>query len=97
MLAESQPYHLDACYSTLKSTFTFLHVKSIQASSDSACNHPKMSISENKQRMARGELYHAFTPELTAERQRCKYACARYSRAGEVSRRKLCELFREYV
>jgi hypothetical protein len=56
-----------------------------------------MAVSENKQRMARGELYHAFTPELTAERQRCKYACARYNRAGEVSRRTLTELFREYV
>jgi hypothetical protein len=56
-----------------------------------------MAVSENKQRMARSELYHAFTPELTAERQRCKYACARYNRAGEVSRRTLTELFREYV
>jgi hypothetical protein len=57
----------------------------------------KMEPSENKQRMARGELYHAFTPELNAERARCKHACARYSNAGEVSRRKLTELFREYV
>ena len=56
-----------------------------------------MSISENKQRMARGELYHAFTPELVGERARCKHACARYNNAGEVPRRKLTELFREYV
>jgi hypothetical protein len=54
-----------------------------------------MALSENKQRMARGELYTAFTPELIAERARCKHACARYRDAGEVSRRKLTELFRE--
>jgi len=47
--------------------------------------------------MARGELYHAFTPELIAERARCKHAVARYNNAGEVPRRKLTELFREYV
>jgi hypothetical protein len=56
-----------------------------------------MELSQNKQRMARGELYHAFTPELVAERARCKHACARYNNAGEVPRRKLTELFREYV
>ena len=56
-----------------------------------------MDLSENKKRMARGELYHAFTPELTAERSRCKQACARYNNAGDASRRKLTELFREYV
>ncbi|KAH7408519.1 maltose O-acetyltransferase-like protein [Phaeosphaeria sp. MPI-PUGE-AT-0046c] len=55
------------------------------------------SEEENKQRMARGELYHAFTPELTAERARCKHACARYTNAGEVSRRKLAELFRDII
>lgn len=54
-----------------------------------------MDAAENKQRMARGELYTAFTPELIAERARCKHACARYANAGEVSRRKLTELFRE--
>jgi hypothetical protein len=54
-----------------------------------------MVLSENKQRMARGELYTAFTPELNAERARCKLACSRYTNAGEVPRRKLTELFRE--
>ncbi|KAH7344328.1 maltose O-acetyltransferase-like protein [Pyrenochaeta sp. MPI-SDFR-AT-0127] len=56
-----------------------------------------MSPSENKQRMARGELYHAFTPELVAERARCKHACAQYNNAGEVPRRKLTELFRDII
>ncbi|CAG5178531.1 uncharacterized protein ALTATR162_LOCUS8747 [Alternaria atra] len=56
-----------------------------------------MDLSENKKRMARGELYHAFTPELTAERSRCKQACARYNNAGDASRRKLTELFRDII
>ncbi|CAN9301137.1 maltose O-acetyltransferas-like protein [Alternaria alternata] len=56
-----------------------------------------MEISENKQRMARGELYHAFTPELTAERARSRQACTRYNNAGDVSRRKLTELFRDII
>jgi hypothetical protein len=54
-----------------------------------------MALSENKQKMMRGELYHAFTPELIAERSRCKHACARYNNAGDVSRRRLAELWRE--
>jgi hypothetical protein len=56
-----------------------------------------MELSENKQKMLRGELYHAFVPELEADRARCGRACARYNNAGDVSRRRLTELFREYV
>jgi Maltose acetyltransferase len=56
---------------------------------------PKMALSDNKQKMLRGELYYAFTPELVAARARCKHACARYNNAGEVSRRRLTELWRE--
>jgi hypothetical protein len=56
-----------------------------------------MDLSENRQRMARGELYYAFTPELTAARARCGQACEQYNRAGKVPRRKLIQLFREYV
>lgn len=54
-------------------------------------------MSENRRKMLRGELYHAFTPELVADRARAKHACARYNNAGEVPRRKLTELFREYM
>lgn len=50
---------------------------------------------ENKRKMARGELYHAFTPELTAARARCQAACKRYTNAGEVPRRRLVKLWRE--
>lgn len=56
-----------------------------------------MNPVENKARKERGELYYAFAPELVAERARCKHACARYNQAGDVSRRQLTELFREYV
>ena len=49
----------------------------------------------NKARMLRGELYYAFSPTLIAARQRCKYACNRFNNAGEVSRRREVELWRE--
>lgn len=82
---------------TLRHTKPYHHASITRLEYDQNNLEITMSISENKQRMARGELYHAFTPELTAQRQRSKWACARYNRAGEVSRRRLCELFREYV
>ncbi|OJJ58854.1 hypothetical protein ASPSYDRAFT_151458 [Aspergillus sydowii CBS 593.65] len=48
-----------------------------------------------KDKMLRGELYRAFTPELTAERARCRAACTRFNNAGEVSRRRLLELWKD--
>lgn len=52
--------------------------------------------SENKQKMARGELYYAFTPELAAERARCKTALRAYNAAVDtVSRRETVRLWRE--
>ncbi|KAF2456556.1 hypothetical protein BDY21DRAFT_347538 [Lineolata rhizophorae] len=53
------------------------------------------TMSENKRRMLRGELYHAFAPELVAERRRCAAACARFNDAGDVSRRRRLELWNE--
>jgi len=54
-----------------------------------------MSDSTEKDKMLRGELFHAFTPELVAARARCKHACTRYNNAGDVPRRRLVELWRE--
>lgn len=54
-----------------------------------------MAMSENKQKMLNGELYHAFTPELVAERARCKKACQRLMDARDPSRRKQVELWRD--
>ncbi|KAF2736223.1 hypothetical protein EJ04DRAFT_172631 [Polyplosphaeria fusca] len=54
-----------------------------------------MSLSENKQKMRRGELYYAFTSELIAERARCKHACVRYNTVGEAPRRQLTQMWRE--
>ncbi|KAL4879059.1 trimeric LpxA-like protein [Aspergillus karnatakaensis] len=48
-----------------------------------------------KEKMLRGELYHAFTPELVADRIRCRHACSRFNNAGEVSRRRLTELWKD--
>jgi hypothetical protein len=56
-----------------------------------------MEMSENRRRMACGELYYAFTPELTAARARAGHACEQYNKASKAPRRKLIELFREYV
>jgi len=50
---------------------------------------------ENLERMRSGELYHAFTPELVAQRTRCRHACNRFNLAGDVSKRKLVELWKE--
>lgn len=54
-----------------------------------------MAMSENKQKMLKGDLYHAFTPELCRERERCRNACQRLMDAREVSRRRQVELWRD--
>ena len=56
-----------------------------------------MTISENKQKMLNGHLYHAFTPELMRERKRCKDACLRLIDAREPSRRRQVELWRDII
>ncbi|PQE10761.1 Galactoside O-acetyltransferase protein [Rutstroemia sp. NJR-2017a BBW] len=50
---------------------------------------------ENEARMLRGELYYAFLPGLTAKRNRCHHACKRFNNAGDASRRKLVELWKD--
>jgi hypothetical protein len=56
-----------------------------------------MATPDNKEKMLRGELYYAFTPELVAERRQCEHACARFNAAGEVSRRERAERLNEYI
>jgi hypothetical protein len=58
-------------------------------------NMQNIDEAENEARMLRGELYHAFMPELAAKRKRCHHAAHRFNCAGEASRRKLVELWRE--
>lgn len=50
---------------------------------------------ENRRAMRAGELYYANTPDLMADRTRCKAACREYYDAeGEgASRRKLVEIW----
>ncbi|CRK47457.1 hypothetical protein BN1723_007555 [Verticillium longisporum] len=50
---------------------------------------------ENRRRMANGELYYAFSPDLIADRQRCRKAYQRLNAAGDVSRRELVELWKD--
>lgn len=57
---------------------------------------PPAPLSQTKQKMLRGEMYHAFIPELVADRGRAKAAMRRYNAAvGEVSRREEVRLWRE--
>lgn len=56
-----------------------------------------MATSENKARALRGELYYAFTPELVQARRRASQACSRYNNAGEVTRRRQVELWRDII
>jgi len=53
-----------------------------------------MAMSENKQKMLKGELYYSFTPELLQERTRAKHACHKYNTTGEMTRRQQVELWR---
>jgi Maltose acetyltransferase len=54
-----------------------------------------MAEPTEKEKMLRGELYHAFTPDLIAARARCSRAYKRYNKADDVSRRRQVELWRE--
>ena len=47
--------------------------------------------------MLNGELYHAFTPELIRERERCREACQRLIDARGPTRRRQVELWRDIV
>ncbi|KAI9693550.1 MAG: hypothetical protein M1820_009165 [Bogoriella megaspora] len=52
-------------------------------------------VSENKAKALRGELHTAFTPELLAQRLRCRHACRRLNNAGDVPRREMVRLWRD--
>ncbi|CAI0644210.1 unnamed protein product [Colletotrichum noveboracense] len=52
---------------------------------------------QNKARMAAGELYFAFTPDLVADRRRCSIACENFNRAGHVPRRALAVLVKDIL
>ncbi|MCJ1467101.1 hypothetical protein MMC07_005723 [Pseudocyphellaria aurata] len=54
-----------------------------------------MSHSEEKRKMLRGDLFHAFSPALVRERRRCYVATSRFNNAGDVSRRRLVELWKD--
>lgn len=59
-----------------------------------------LDLAENRRRMLAGELYYAFTPDLTADRMRAKAACNAFNEksiSGEASRRTLVELWKKYV
>ena len=58
-----------------------------------------IDIAENRRRMLAGEFYYAWTPDLTADRQRCKAATRAFNErctSGNASRRELVELWKAY-
>ncbi|KAL7812385.1 trimeric LpxA-like protein [Trichoderma aethiopicum] len=54
-----------------------------------------IDLAENRLRMARGELYYAFTPDLIQDRKCCARACRRLNTAEEPTRRELVEMWKE--
>ncbi|EER45857.1 acetyltransferase [Histoplasma capsulatum H143] len=56
-----------------------------------------MAKPTEREKMLRGELYRAFTPDLIAARTKCKWACKRFNDSEEVSRRRQVELWRDII
>ena len=48
-----------------------------------------------EEKMLKGELYSAFSPDLIKKRDRCTKACHQLNNAGEISRRRMVELWRK--
>lgn len=57
----------------------------------------KMDVVTEKEKMARGELYYAFIPELTAERTRCAVACNAFNTARGLSQIERLNLLNKYI
>lgn len=58
---------------------------------------PIVDANENRRKMQAGDLYYAFTPDLMADRRRCKQALKLYNDSDGLSRRHQIELYKEYV
>ncbi|KAF7586744.1 hypothetical protein BBP40_008387 [Aspergillus hancockii] len=56
-----------------------------------------MATSKEWQKMLNGELYWAWDEDLQANRERCKFACQQFNEAGQVSRRRRVELWRDII
>lgn len=54
-----------------------------------------IDLKENRRRMAAGELYWAFTPDLIEDRRRAITALRRFNTAEDPTRRQLVELWKE--
>ncbi|APA15089.1 hypothetical protein sscle_14g098590 [Sclerotinia sclerotiorum 1980 UF-70] len=52
---------------------------------------------ENEAKMLKGELYYAFVPKLVEKRNRCHFACKKFNSAGDASRRKLVEMWKDII
>ncbi|KJZ75830.1 hypothetical protein HIM_04654 [Hirsutella minnesotensis 3608] len=50
---------------------------------------------ENRRRMARGDSYYAFTPDLIKDRRRCARASRNLNTAQDLTRRRMVELWKD--
>lgn len=54
-----------------------------------------MAKATEEEKMLKGELYIAFSPELVKERDRCADACNALNSAGNLQRRQMVQLWRQ--
>lgn len=54
-----------------------------------------MSQLTEKEKMLRGEMYYAFTPELTGERNHCARACNQLNNEPDLTRRLMVKHWRK--
>jgi len=54
-----------------------------------------MAKATEEEKMVKGELYTAFSPELVKQRERCADACNRLNNAGNMTRRQMVQLWRQ--
>jgi hypothetical protein len=93
-------FHPTSGPSTLYTEIELLHVLFEEPSLyliSKAMAVPNVDPVENLERMKAGEMYYAFTPDLMADRRRCKHALTRYNKAQDISRREELEMLNEYV
>lgn len=80
----------------MKTIYDISRIRYLNTFKTNHCATSKMSELTEREKMMRGELFRAFTPDLVAARARCKYACNRFNNTtDEVPRRRLVELWRE--
>lgn len=58
---------------------------------------PQIDEKENLEKMRRGDLYYAFTPQLAAQRQKCSRVLNQINKGDDLTRRQMAEFWKEFV